>query len=290
MFARLFLAGAVLLRLASAACAQTTIPAGAYTDLGAGPVQIVNLTVGTQVSVCLASTQPPAGQVCQAVVGGAAPTPFASSLHLWAAPMQPFPASVLVSAIQGGSGGGTGSNVTSNDGGSAITGATIPAGGSGLTGWMSAIWTRLGSLLSVKINDGTTTAVVDPTTGGLKVWLMGGPSGVINNNGPAIPGNSSPVTPSNIGVGAASIATNQASVGTSATLIVAARTGVAGTGRVSVTIYNNGSSMVYLGGPGVTTSTGIHLAPGAAASSNTTAAFYGVAAVASQQVGVLETY
>ncbi|MGO8846959.1 MAG: hypothetical protein ACLQFI_16820 [Methylocella sp.] len=33
--------------------------------------------------------------------------------------------------------------VITNDGGSAITGATIPSGGAGLTGWESAIWYEL---------------------------------------------------------------------------------------------------------------------------------------------------
>jgi hypothetical protein len=39
--------------------------------------------------------------------------------------------------------------VTANDGGAAITGAAIPAGGSGLTGWLSAIWSKLSGTLAV---------------------------------------------------------------------------------------------------------------------------------------------
>jgi hypothetical protein len=39
--------------------------------------------------------------------------------------------------------------VTSNDGGAAITGATLPTGGSGSTGWLSAIWSKLSGTLSV---------------------------------------------------------------------------------------------------------------------------------------------
>jgi hypothetical protein len=39
--------------------------------------------------------------------------------------------------------------VTTNDGGAAITGATMPTGGSGLAGWLSAIWTKLSGTLAV---------------------------------------------------------------------------------------------------------------------------------------------
>ncbi len=41
------------------------------------------------------------------------------------------------------------SSLTTNDGGVAITGATIPSGGSGLIGWLSAIWSRLSGTISV---------------------------------------------------------------------------------------------------------------------------------------------
>lgn len=98
------------------------------------------------------------------------------------------------------------------------------------------------------------------------------------------------VAPANQAVGSSNIATVQASVGTSAAQIVAARTGGVGTGRIAVTIYNNGSATVYLGGAGVTTSSGIPLVPGASVSINATAAIYGIASVAAQNVGVLETY
>jgi len=40
-------------------------------------------------------------------------------------------------------------SVTSNDGGAPITGATIPAGGSGLLGWLSAVWSRLANIASL---------------------------------------------------------------------------------------------------------------------------------------------
>jgi hypothetical protein len=95
---------------------------------------------------------------------------------------------------------------------------------------------------------------------------------------------------SNNAVGAASLATSQASIGATAASIVAARTGAVGIGRIAVTLYNNGSATVYVGASGVTTSTGIPLAPGAALTLNTTAAVYGIAASGTQTIGVLETF
>jgi len=91
-------------------------------------------------------------------------------------------------------------------------------------------------------------------------------------------------------VGAGAFAASQASIGSSAGLIVAARTGAPGTGRIAVTIQNNGSATVFVGAAGVTTAAGMPLAAGAAITINTTAAVYGIAASGTQTIGVLETY
>ncbi|MGA8169570.1 MAG: hypothetical protein WB816_01840 [Methylocystis sp.] len=91
-------------------------------------------------------------------------------------------------------------------------------------------------------------------------------------------------------VGAASLATSQASVGTSAAQIVAARAGASGTGRVAATLYNAGSSTIYFGPSGVTTTSGMPLYAGASATIDTTAAIYGVAAIGTQTIGVMETF
>ncbi|PPQ39877.1 hypothetical protein SAMN06265338_101721 [Rhodoblastus acidophilus] len=40
-------------------------------------------------------------------------------------------------------------SVTANDGGAPITGASLPTGGSGVTGWLSAIWSKLSGTLAV---------------------------------------------------------------------------------------------------------------------------------------------
>lgn len=76
-------------------------------------------------------------------------------------------------------------------------------------------------------------------------------------------------------VGAPSIATGQVSVGTSSTLIAAARTG-----RQAITVVSTTALVFYVGNTGVTTATGQYVAAAAGASItiNTSAAIYGVAA------------
>jgi hypothetical protein len=114
----------------------------------------------------------------------------------------------------------------------------------------------------------------------------------VNTNGPAAASAASPVTPSNQPVGAAAFAATQVALSSTATSIVAARTGVAGTGRVSVTITNTTTTAIYLGGSGVTTSTGTLLPGivGASVTLNTTAAVYGIVATGTPTVTALETY
>ena len=110
---------------------------------------------------------------------------------------------------------------------------------------------------------------------------------------PALPAGSNTV--GNVGVnnnpvGSAAFAASQASIGTSATQIVAARPGAAGTGRIGVTLENAGSATVYFGASGVTTTTGMPLPAGASATIDTQAAIYGIAASGTQTIGVMETF
>lgn len=88
--------------------------------------------------------------------------------------------------------------------------------------------------------------------------------------------------------GAGSIATAQVSVATTATQIAAARTG-----RKAITVVNvTGAQQVYVGGAGVTTTTGV-LLPAAIGASITipfSGALFGIAVTAAQTVSVLETY
>lgn len=135
-------------------------------------------------------------------------------------------------------------------------------------------------------------------------WYDAGGAGTVNSvfhwlNGSnvAVPASSSNPLPvsasgsSSPNVGAGAIATGQYSNATaSATQIVAARTGAAGTGRVSVTLYNSGAVNVFVGASGVTTSTGIRILPGGSYTIYTTAAVYGVPASGTGTLDYLETY
>lgn len=83
------------------------------------------------------------------------------------------------------------------------------------------------------------------------------------------------------------IATGHVSVGTTATLICAARSG-----RTSVVILNEGTTEVRLGAIGVTTATGVLLygAKGSGISLDGGAAIYGVVASGTQTVSFVECY
>ena len=58
------------------------------------------------------------------------------------------------------------------------------------------------------------------------------------------------------------INTIQVSVGTTRVQVFAARIGMPGTGRATLTCYNNGTVIVYVGGTGVTTANGMIVPPG----------------------------
>lgn len=94
-------------------------------------------------------------------------------------------------------------------------------------------------------------------------------------------------------IGAASLATSQASIPTTAggTQIVAARTGASGTGRVAVTICNTGATAVYVGNSGLTATNGTYVGPnGACLTLNTTAAVFGITASGTDAVTAAETF
>lgn len=87
--------------------------------------------------------------------------------------------------------------------------------------------------------------------------------------------------------GGQNINTGQVSVANTATLIIAARTA-----RMDALIVNSGTTDVFIGGSGVTTTTGTLLKgiPGAALAVNSKAAIYGVVASSTQTVSFLEDY
>ncbi len=97
----------------------------------------------------------------------------------------------------------------------------------------------------------------------------------------------------NQSVGAASGTTGQVTITGSATQIVAARTGVPGTGRLAVIITNTGATDVYIGfTAGVTIATGDLLAgtKGAFVSIPYDGAVWGITGGSSQTVTYMEVY
>lgn len=94
-------------------------------------------------------------------------------------------------------------------------------------------------------------------------------------------------------VGAAALATGQQAITNTVggTQIVAARTGAPGTGRVSVTVINPSTGgILYLGNSGLTTTTGVAVAPGSAFTMNFTGALFGIVATGTQTVTFFETF
>jgi phenylpyruvate tautomerase PptA (4-oxalocrotonate tautomerase family) len=87
--------------------------------------------------------------------------------------------------------------------------------------------------------------------------------------------------------GATAIASAQVAVGTSATLLAAARDT-----RKAILVFvdDAASGPVYVGGAGVTTGTGVKVSAGHALEIATTAAVYGVVSSGSVTVYVLEEY
>lgn len=84
-----------------------------------------------------------------------------------------------------------------------------------------------------------------------------------------------------------SLATNQATIATTATQIAAARSG-----RGSITITNLGTTDVFIGLAGVTTATGLLLAgvKGTAITVHYNGAIYGIVGTGTQAVSYAETY
>jgi hypothetical protein len=85
----------------------------------------------------------------------------------------------------------------------------------------------------------------------------------------------------------ANFATAQATVGSTATLIVAQRTG-----RDTVVVENTGTTAVYIGNSSVTTSNGLLLpgVVGASVALETTDAVYGIVASGTQVVCAVENF
>ena len=130
-----------------------------------------------------------------------------------------------------------------------------------------------------KISDGTNAATIKAAS---TAAVAADPSLVVASSPISAPANS---------VGVATIATGQnTSIGTSAGLIVNNRTGVPGTGRVFITIYNQGTVTVYVGISTVTPATGLPILPGGSKDIPSTASIYGIVASGTGSVAYMEHY
>jgi hypothetical protein len=150
-----------------------------------------------------------------------------------------------------------------------------------------------GTGLGAVISNLGTLAPGTPATPIFNVFIVGCASTVCNVNGAAAASASNPVTPSNQPVGSAAFATTQPTAcGTTSTSVIAARTGISGTGRISATITNTTTAPIFIGNSGVTTSTGT-LLPGIVGASltiNTTAAISCVVASGTAGVTAIENF
>ena len=97
------------------------------------------------------------------------------------------------------------------------------------------------------ITPGSGATIRAKSIGGVETQIMQIDVGGESAESLVSPTNGLPTAPLNPPVGAGGFATSQASVGTTAALIVAARTGVAGTGRICAVLYNGGTATVYVG-------------------------------------------
>ena len=184
----------------------------------------------------------------------------------------------------------------------------MPGGGSGLTGWLSAVWSKLSGTLTVSgsVSVANFPASQPVSWSGQSVSLSGTlpafaatPSFQLAS---AIPAGASLIGAVNLDIGGATvsqgnpvpttetysnIAAGQVSVASTATMIVAARTG-----RKEVTIVNNSTTAVYLGVSSVTSSSGLLLAGvvGEGITITGGAAIYGATATGSETVSYLEVY
>lgn len=225
--------------------------------IGAANAQQVNL-------YCLVDTGPP--------------------LH-WAPCSSTVPLNVTIA----GSGGGgvlVVGNVSNASSGVATTSTNVPNVSYNYA-WNGTTWDQVRSGSNASSGVATGAAGNVDAIAYNYVW-----NGTTWDQAAGVPLNSNNAVPT-ISLGTNALATNQVSVASSATLIVAARTGATGTGRKSVTITNiTGTGPFYVGNTGLTTSTGMYVGAtaGASITLDTQAAIFGIVPTTAQSVSFVETF
>jgi hypothetical protein len=161
------------------------------------------------------------------------------------------------------------------------TGIAAPTGGSGIRGWLSGIYAKLSGTIAVS---GTFWPATQPVSLASLPALVAGSAliGKVSVD-QTTPGSTNGVTE----VGSSNWAASQVSVSSAATSLVSARSA-----RHAIVVTNLGTADVWLGGAGVTVSTGTLLpgVKGACKAIPATTAVYGIVASGSQVVSVEELY
>ena len=127
---------------------QKSLPAGAYTLLGTGPMSIELISLQCPVEIIVSDSQPAVGQVGDVLSQQRISMSVSNSTNVWAMPISNsgtyLPAVVNVL-------------LASPSDGVDATGITPPTGGSGIRGWLSGIYSLLKGTLTVSITNPTAT-------------------------------------------------------------------------------------------------------------------------------------
>ena len=283
-----------------------TLSTSAWTDLGAGPmllsaasgrVQYVVAAAGSTIAVPAATST-----VGHILNPGDAPILIETTQHVYAIPrdltygtgaamVTPIASWAAASAVTANQGSANATPWNSNI--AQVAGGTtnVGAGASGTGTARVAVSTdspggAAANPAYTNISNGATVAAVKAASTGA---ALADPALVVAQS----PNSASAHMLGSSAFAAAQV-TSIATTGSTATTLVSSRTGVAGTGRVAVTIVNTGSVTVYIGATnGVTASGGTGgaaIAPGASRTIETQAAVYGVIASGTGSCDVLETY
>lgn len=318
------------------ASSTVAIAAGGWISLGSAAALIESKST-CGVWIIDAASQPAAAVLTgDFYLAGGASQLFQPAATLWALPGQGAAAAsigVNPQNIPGGGGGGSGSNASVGstgavvpasatavgfqnasgnlvlptpsaglpvaDSGSAITGASIPAGGAGLTGWLSAIWSS-GATAANQLTANTTLSSILTELGavvlsagsaiigkvGIDQTTPGTTNGVVINSSATVPTTETYV---NIAVNAQGVSGAPISVGTStATTLAASRAG-----RKEVTLVFESAVQARIGASNVTGSAYGALYGGVAQESITIsggAAIYGFGVGGTATISVIEVW
>ena len=228
----------------------------AYTDLGAAPLQVQ--AIGGDIRIVVSDSSP-----SLALAGNVLPqnqyqtfNPADAGSHVWALGLNGAPSASYAPIYSAGAGGGgaitaplgsttaPSSAVATTDTGTPITGQTIPAGGQGITGWLSAIYSAIVAPLSAQTSHNILIGAVEGngvagTPDTHVVTVQGAPSGT------AVPVSAASL-PLPTGAASAANQTSGSNYGNQANF-VSGKGSATGTGATTI-ITAPGSNKLYITG------------------------------------------